>query len=120
MDIEPLPSILVAVERGRGERRGTRGPRLPAAWDAATGGHATDRWSRMRAVVLTLFAEGWSRRVIAEELEISQTWVTQLRSDACDAVLRTAPRSAEAEAACARPWRWWCDQYGDADACARL
>lgn len=119
MDIEPLPAILAAVEAGRGHR-GSRGWRVPTAWVPANRGVRAGAWSWMRAVVLTLLGEGWSYRVIAEELAVSRQWVNQLGAEGCDAVLRTPASSLEAEAVCASFWRWWCDHRGDAEACARL
>lgn len=122
MDIEPVPGVLAAVERGCGQR-GRRGG--PNPWLATSpGGEQMSgqgrRWSRVRAVVLTLLGEGWSTQAIAEELTVSRSWVQELVMEACDAVLRTPASSPEAEAACAPAWRRWCDKRGDAEACARL
>jgi hypothetical protein len=118
MEIAPLPSILEAVERGRG-RRGNRGMRVPEAWVAADRGVRAGAWSWMRAVVLTLLGEGWSYQVVADELAVSRRRVGQLCSEACDAVLRTPASSPEAEGACARIWRSWCDRSGEVEVCAR-
>jgi hypothetical protein len=116
MDLQPLPSILAAIERGRHNRGLDRADRRSRVALIAT----ANRWSYIRAVVLTLVGEGWSNRVIGEELGISSQRSSQLKSEACDAVLRSAASSAEAEAACAWLWRLWCDQRGDAVACPRV
>jgi hypothetical protein len=100
--IDPLPSIEAAIEQGRTRRDRT--------------GH----WSRLRAVVLTLLADGWSRPAVGELLGFSASRVGNLRAEACDAVLRSTVSSAQAEAACAQMWRSWCYRFGDAEACARL
>jgi hypothetical protein len=97
MDLQPLPSILAAIERGRHNRGLDRADRRSHVALIAT----ANRWSYIRAVVLTLVGEGWSNRVIGEELGISSQRASQLKSEACDAVLRSAASSAEAEAACA-------------------
>lgn len=118
MDVEPLPTVLAAIERGRG-RRGSRGPRLPEDWVSADLHRHSGGWSWLRAIVLTMRSEGWSNQVIAEDLGISRTRVRQLASEACDAVMRTPATSPEAEAACQPTWRWWCSRRGDEAACAR-
>lgn len=118
MDVEPLPELLAAIERGRG-RRGSRGSRVPADWVPADLNRYSGGWSWLRAIVLTMRSEGWSYQVIAEGLGISRARVGQLASEACDAVMRTPATSPEAEVACQRVWRWWCNQRGDEAACAR-
>ncbi len=118
MDVEPLPGVLAAIERGRG-RRGSRGPRLPEDWVPADLNQHSGGWSWLRAIVLTMRSEGWSYQVIAEALGISRARVGQLASEACDAVVRTPATSPEAEAACQGIWRWWCNQRGDEAVCAR-
>ena len=119
MDLEPLPSILAAVEQGRGQR-GSQSRRLPPSRLLRPDRAPVRAWSRVRAVLLTLLSEGWPYRAVAEELGISTARVGQLHSEACDAVLRSVPSSAEAETACAPVWRWWCDQRGLPEACARV
>lgn len=118
MDVEPLPTVLAAIERGRG-RRGSRSPSLPEDWVTADLNRHSGGWSWLRAIILTMRSEGWSYKVIAEDLGISHARVGQLASEACDAVMRTPASSPEAEAACQRIWRWWCNQRGDEAACMR-
>jgi len=97
------PSILEAIEQGRGQR----GRRAPKAW------------SRHRAKVLTAVHRGMAHSRIAGELGLGHTRVKVLRSEACDAVLRGGSGSEAADAVCAKRWRDWCDN-GDTEACDRL
>jgi hypothetical protein len=103
MDQPIDPSILDAIEQGRGQRGRTN----PQAW------------SRHRARVLTVAQRGLSRIRIAGELGLSEGHVILLVSEACDAVLRGGAVSDAADGACAAKWRRWC-QAGDTDACDRL
>jgi hypothetical protein len=121
MDIEPLPSILEVVERGRAGRGKTISTRRALIERRLQERRArVGVWSHLRAVVLTLESEGQSMRMVGEELGLSPSRVSVMHAEACDAVLRTEPFSDEAEAVCARTWRRWCDQGGDAVACKRV
>lgn len=122
MDIEPLPGVLAAIERGRGRRSayGSPSPWVTTGPAAEAAGQPTSRWSRIRATVVTLRSEGWSTLAIGDELGISRSRVQQLILEACDAILRALPRSREADQVCAPVWQRWCDERGDAEACARV
>lgn len=104
MTNQPIePSLLDAIEQGRGER-GRTNPRA---------------WSRQRAQLLTLAHQGMMRIRIAGEVGLSQGQVGALCEEACDAVLRGGAISEAADGVCAARWQGWC-QTGDPDACARL
>jgi len=101
---QPLePSILDAIDQGRGQR-GRRAPQT---------------WSRHRAQLLTLAHQGLSQIRIAGEFGLSQGQVRTLCEEACDAVLRGGAVSDAADGVCATRWRSWC-QNGDTAACHRL
>jgi hypothetical protein len=103
MDAEPLPSILAAIEAGRGQRgRGSR-----------------QEWSYYRARILTAAQAGLTGVRLAGGFGISRRRASLLLAEACDAVLRGGAASAEADAVCADNWQRWC-QRGDAVACVRL
>ncbi len=114
MDVEPNRAILDAIERGRAGR----GRRTGMLFDYR--GTSSPSWSRFRALVLTLVAEGLSRRAVGEELGLSTKRVGHLLSEGCDAVLRSGAASAEATVACTGVWAWWCEQRADRSACERL
>ena len=97
------PSILDAIEQGRGHR----------------GGNDPQAWSRHRAQLLTLAHQRLPRIRIAGALGLSSVHVGTLISEACDAVLRGGAVSAAADRVCAARWRSWCET-GDPDACGRL
>jgi hypothetical protein len=97
-------SILEAVEQGR----------------AGRGRHGSQEWSRLRAEVLTHWGRGLTRARIGGMMGFSSQRVTQLREEACDAVLRGGADSDDACAACAATWRRWCEERGDREACGRL
>jgi len=103
MDQPVEPSLLDAIEQGRGQR-GRRAPQT---------------WSRRRTQVLTLAQRGLSRIRIAGELGLSEGHVIMLIGEACDAVLRGGAVSDAADRVCAERWQAWCET-GDPDACARL
>lgn len=103
MDTEPLPSILAAIEQGRGNRSGPK----------AKG------WSRYRAQVLSHLASGLAHGRIAGTFGVSVQQLRLLLAEGCDAVVRGGAVSADADAVCAGKWRDWCAR-GDAAACARL
>lgn len=97
------PSILDAIEQGRGQR----GRRAPQAW------------SRYRAQVLTAAHHGLSHIRIAGAFGLSRGHLSVLLEEACDAVLRGGTASEATDRVCARRWRAWCET-GDPDACDRL
>ena len=103
MDDNPNPSILAAVEAGRGHRGGTK----------------PEAWVRHRARLLTLALSGLTRVRLGGILGVSGGHAATLTAEACDAVLRGGRRSTEAEAACRDLWRRWCDR-GDDLACDRV
>ena len=103
MDHPIEPSILAAIDQGRGQRGKTH----PQAW------------SRHRAQVLTA---AWHRMTsvrICGAFGLSQTRVLVLLAEGCDAVLRGGAVSVAAESVCTPRWRGWC-QNGDTVACDRL
>ena len=89
MDQPIEPSILDAIEQGRGQR-GRRAPQT---------------WSRHRAQLLTAAHQGMARVRIAGVFGLSQKQVSRLVSDACDAVVRGGAVSAAADTVCAARWR---------------
>ena len=97
------PSILDAIEQGRGER----------------GGKSLEDWSRLHAQVLTAAQRGLRRIRIAGAFGLSEGHVIKLISEACEAVLRGGAASEAADSVCAARWRSWCET-GDTDACDRL
>lgn len=97
------PSILDAIEQGRGQR-GRTNPQT---------------WSHHRARVLTEVQRGLSRIRVARELGLSPVQVRTLAAEACDAVLRGGGASEVADEVCAERWQSWCET-GDAEACVRL
>jgi len=103
MDQSIEPSILNAIEQGRGQR-GRRAPQT---------------WSRRRAQVLTLAQQGLAQIRIAGELGLSRGQLNTLIEEACDAVLRGGAVSEAADGVCAPRWRAWCNN-DDTDACHRL
>ena len=103
MDHPIEPSILAAIDQGRGQR----------------GGSNPQAWSRRRAQLLTAATLGMTRIRIAGAFGLSQGQVGTLTEEACDAVLRGGVVSAAAESVCAPRWRGWC-QNGDTEACDRL
>lgn len=103
MDSPSEPSILDAIEQGRGQRGRTS--RLA--------------WSRQRAQVLTAVHHGLTSSRIGGDVGISQRMVTLRFAEGCDAVLRGGAISDAADTVCADQWRRWCAR-GDPDACARL
>jgi hypothetical protein len=102
MDHDPIPSLLEAIERGFVPRRGGPLPNL-----------------RRRAQVLSLAASGLTQARIGGRLGLGLSHVSQVLADGCADVLRGGGVSPEADRACAKKWRAWCDS-GDTDACARL
>ncbi len=103
MDHPIEPSILAAIDQGRGQRGRTH----------------PQGWSRHRAQVLTLAQRGLSRIRIGGELGLSQGQVITLVAEACDAVLRGGAASAAADEVCREKWYNWCGR-GDTTACDRL
>ena len=103
MDQPIEPSLLDAIEQGRGQR----GRKAPQAW------------SRHRAQLLTAAYQGMARFRIAGAFGLSQGQVGTLCEEACDAVLRGGAVSNAADSVCATRWRGWCAR-GDTDACHRL
>jgi hypothetical protein len=103
MDDEPLPTILTAIEAGRGRRgRGRR-----------------QEWSRYRARILSAVQAGLTLVRVAGSLGVSTRQLSLLVAEACDAVLRGGAASEEAEAVCGAKWQRWCG-HGDDVACVRL
>lgn len=103
MDQPIEPSILDAIEQGRGQR----------------GGNNPRAWSRSRAQLLTAASQGVARIRIAGAFGLSPGQVRTLAAEACDAVLRGGAISAAADRVCAERWRSWCE-LGDTEACERL
>jgi hypothetical protein len=103
METDPIPSIRVAIARGRGRR----GWKDPAAW------------VRFRAQLLSALALGHPLVWLEEVRELPAGEITRLTGEACDAVLRGGGESSEADAACADTWRRWC-RYHHPAACARV
>ena len=104
MTDQPIePSILDAIEQGRGDR-GKTNPRA---------------WSRQRAQVLTAVHRGLTSSRIGGDLGTSQRTVILLFAEGCEAVLRGGAVSDPAEGVCADKWRRWCTA-GDTEACNRL
>ncbi len=81
------PSILAAIDQGRGQR-GQRGQR---------GGQDPQAWSRHRDQVLTLAQRGQSRGRIGGELGLTARQMVSLVDDACGAMLRCEAISAAAD-----------------------
>ena len=103
MDQPVEPSILNAIEQGRGQR----------------GRQAPQAWSRYRAQLLTAAHQGVAYFRIAGMFGISQGHLRTLCEEACDAVLRGSAVSEAADRVCAKRWQGWCAR-GETDACNRL
>jgi hypothetical protein len=97
-------ALLEAVERGRAGRIESR----------------AREWAHVRALVLALTFQGLSRVRIGGSLSLSTQRITQLREEACEAVLRGGAESLEADTVCAATWTRWCEVHGDADAFQRV
>jgi hypothetical protein len=93
MDSPIEPSILNAIDQGRGQR-GRTNPRT---------------WTRHRAQVLTLSHQGLVRSRIGGKLGLSEGHVGTLFEEACDAVLRGGAISDAADRVCAARWQRWCE-----------
>ena len=89
MDQPIDPSILDAIEQGRGQ----------------CGGKSLEAWSRLHAQVLTAAQRGLRRIRIAGAFGLSEGHVIRLISEACDAVLRSGAISDAADGVCAKRWR---------------
>jgi hypothetical protein len=103
MDAEPIPSVLTAIEAGRGRR----------------GWGSRQEWSRYRARILSAVHTGLPLVRVAGALGVSAQHLGLLVAEACDAVLRGGAASGEAEAVCGARWQRWC-AHGDDAACVRL
>jgi hypothetical protein len=103
MDEPPIPSIQVAVARGRGRR----------GWKDPVG------WIHRRAQILSSLANGHPLVWLDGIREMSADELTRLIGESCDAVLRGGEPSPEADAVCAATWGRWCG-LGDIAACERL
>ena len=103
MDQPIEPSILDAIEQGRGQR----GRKSPASLVAPSGTGA-DRG-----------APGDGAHPHRWGVRAQSGAVSTLCEEACDAVLRGGAVSEAADSVCATRWRGWCET-GDTDACDRL